>query len=184
MSPTRTPASLPCERARRALQDTLDGTLPPGEGGPLEAHLEACGECREYRDEILAVREGLLALPEVPLPDDALEEVWSRTLEAGAPAARSARRWGWLAAAAAVLVAALVWLLTPIRPSEPAPTEEELGRAAAETRLVLALTAQAFRRTEDAAVGGVLAGEVSPALHQIPLNWPEGPPPQERRPGP
>jgi len=184
MSPTDIPTSLLCERARRALQDGLDGPLPTGEREVLDGHLEGCGECREYRDDLLAVREGLQALPDVPLPDDALEEVWSRTLATGAPPARSRKRWGWAAVAAALLVAALVWVLNPIQWTEPAPTEEELGRAADQTRLVLALTAQALQRTEDAAVRGVLAGEVSPALHRIPLNWPEGPTRQERRPGP
>ena len=57
------------------------------------------------------------------------------------------------------------------------PEEMTAEEAAAEARMVLAVLASALRRSEEAALVGVVAGEVSPALRKIPVTLPGKPSP-------
>ncbi len=50
--------------------------------------------------------------------------------------------------------------------------DAELRRAAAESRMVLGLTARAMRRTERLAFDEVLSKDVSGALRRVPVDWP------------
>lgn len=171
-----------CPEARRALQERMDIALPAEWEEGLEDHLRICPRCRRIEADLHAMREALRALPVRPLPEKSLARVWAATV--GAPAAPrprpSLRRW-WGAGIAAALafagLSALAVLLCPPAPTSPTP--EELAQAADETRLVLALTGRALERSERAAVGDVLAEEVSPALQQVPIAW--GPPPEPNR---
>src|SRR6185369_4285105 len=131
-----------CARARHALDERLDGPLDPAREADLAAHLAGCAACREHEAGMLLVRSALRSLPEVPLPDEALAEVWARTVEGGS--ARLARPARWAAVAAAVLVAGLTFVLVrkPGSP-EPKPSQAEIAQAATEARLVLGLTARA-----------------------------------------
>jgi hypothetical protein len=134
----------------------------------------------------------LRALPVVPLPDAALDEVWAKTLGAdteGAPTVSWRTRAGAILAVAAsllVVVLAVEWSRqqpnAPIRTAtvvEPAPDEIERARAEAES--VLEITAFALARSERAAFERVLGGEVSPAIRKIGIQWPEPPAPKDRR---
>jgi anti-sigma factor RsiW len=135
----------------------------------LEEHLATCAACREARDELTEIQRELRGLPEVPLPDAALRQVWAETIEAEAPRRRFAG-WGldWRgAAAAAVLALALFGLGRSFQPEQTDP--QELARAETEARMVLELASSALSKTERVAVEGVLAGEISPALQRLPL---------------
>ncbi len=160
-----------CASVREAIHAKLDAApLDTALRERLEAHLAGCSDCRELAQELRRVQQGLRSLPELQLPDDALEQVWSRTTGA---TRRPAMRPGFRLAAAAVLVVALggLWLLREQAP--PQPTEAELHQAAAEARLVLQLSSRALRRTEQAAFRDVLTEEISGALRRAPIQWPE-----------
>lgn len=182
-----TSTSLPraCVDARQTLQDLLDGPVDAPRQSSLDGHLVECSDCREVRDGLQAVRDGLRALPGVPFPDDALREVRARTLDATGAGLRG-RVWrpafGSVAAlAASLLVVALiiVWDRTPEPVQQLSP--EQLEQVRRDVRQVLELTAQALIRTELAAGERVIEDEVSPAIRKIRIQWPEEDPPDDRR---
>ena len=178
------PDRVACEKARQAIQERLDGPIAAEALEELHAHLAGCSACREVEAGLLAVQQALGSLPELSFPDEALEQVWDRTVRSEPPATRPASWWtDWRAlAAAAVVAAALLGLwalgrhrLTPSGPIEVARheySEQEIEAAAAEAHMVLSLTVSALRRSRHVAVRDVLAGEVSPALRRIPVRLP------------
>ena len=174
-----------CREARATIQDRLDGPVEAARARNLETHLTGCAGCREFADGLAVVREGLQAIPLLRFPDDALEEVWDRTVRVER-ARFDPRSWGldWRAAVAAAVVVAAVagmWLggdrssegTGPVVAMADAPSPDEIARVEQEIRLVLNLTAYALHRTEQATIQGVLAGEVVPALRRIPIRFPE-----------
>jgi hypothetical protein len=174
-----------CRQAREWIQDRLDAVLDDSSARTLSEHLASCEACSAYRDEIEGVHAALESLPPMRMPDEALQEVWSRTVDAGV---REIPWWkvgfGWrpaLAAAALLAVVATGWFVLDRRP--PEQTDPELLQAASEARYVLEMTAAALKRSERAAVESVLAGQVSPALERIVIDWPEMPDRDERRNG-
>jgi hypothetical protein len=173
------PARLECVRARRAIHERLDaGGRAVARPPELDDHVAVCATCRELEADLLALDEALETLPPPGMPDPAFQAVLARTSRA--PVGTRERRrapWPALAAAAAALIAAVVWLGD--RPDEPSPIEVQ--RAAAEARLVLGLTARALDRTTDAAVHDVLEGEVGPALRRMPIDLTPDPAPDRRR---
>ena len=161
-----------CGAAREAIHAMLDVDLV--DAGPrrsLEAHLFGCSECRELAADLRAVQHGLQRLPEAKLPDEVLEEVWLRTVRAGRRPWARPRFFAAAAAAALVLALGGLWLRDELAPGRP--SDQELERAAREARIVLRLTSEALHKTEHAAFGDVLAGEVSDALRSVPIRWPE-----------
>lgn len=161
-----------CTEAREAIHVSLDADLmDAGLKRRLEVHIASCTSCREFAAELGAIQEGLRSLPELPMPDDALEQVWDRTTRSRRASARAWRRN--LTAAAAVIVIALAGLWLRNGSAPPGPTDAELEQAARDARMVLQLTSRALRRTEQAAVGDVLTDEVSQALRRVPIQWPE-----------
>ena len=181
-----------CADTRRVLQELMDGPVDAETRSGLDAHLAHCAECREARDGYEAVRIGLRSLPRAPFPDDALQEVWSRTVEAEEREARAALwqpRFGAVAAlAASILVVALtlVWS-NRVPPGEPVPvvvrelSPAQIEQVRREARRVLELTAAALGRTQLTAAERVLEKEVSPAIRKIRIHWPEEQAPDDRR---
>lgn len=162
----------PCVEAREIIHEMLDGPTPAGRASALEAHLEGCEACRLFRDELFLVQRGLRDLPEIAMPDDALEEVWDRTVRGEdrvVVLATWRKNWKHLASAAAlVLVATIaVWILQPGQPA--GPTEKEVEIARAQLEQVLGLTGSAIQRTQTVAVERVIRGNVSPTLQRIPI---------------
>ncbi len=58
-----------CNKAQENLSLQLDGALPPDLTVSLSTHLDACAECREYRDDLL-MGSRILAATEPELPDN------------------------------------------------------------------------------------------------------------------
>lgn len=123
-----------CRRARDWISLSLDGMLPPDRTVALLAHLERCGGCRAWREEV-QLGQRLLAATTPRLSENfewRLQLKLNQTLQEAARAATSPfaaaeqgwRRWFQGAALAsvggvAVVVALSLFLLPPHR---PAPT--------------------------------------------------------------
>ena len=137
----------------------------------MQAHLAVCSECTEKAGQLREMQDLLRGMAEQPMPDDAMHEVWQRTVRA--PGTRSRRRWrDWRFAAAAAVVVFATWIgvrLYPIPANPPADAE----RAAREVRMVLQLTANALKRTEEVTFREVFAEQVSPALQKVGIIWPQ-----------
>lgn len=165
-----------CEQIRPLIHEAHDEraeTLPE----PVVRHLAACGACREIADDLDALSRALRALPLVPLPADALDVVWRKTIHA--PSMRSTRltmaAGFWRLAAAAVFVTALsattlYFVFAPVQP--PGPSVVELARASAQADMVFGYTARALAATRVAAADRVLALKVSPAVRGLTTTHP------------
>jgi anti-sigma factor RsiW len=171
-----------CDVCRELLHERLDGELPADRAMPLDAHLAACAECRAAAEGLAAVREGLRALPEHPLPARTLEAILDRTVRARRPRVlpRFTGAWPAWAGAAAVVALALLLLRVPLAPSSSElPSTADVARARSEARKVLSLASGALHRAEKAASDQVLAGKVAPALRRLPIRW--APRPESRK---
>ena len=156
-----------CDEAQRTTHRVLDGDLMDATSlRRHRKHIESCLNCAGFDAELNDVQQALQGLTVEALPDQALDELLAQTSRA--ERVGPWRRWGldWRAlAAAAVLAFALVAALDRGGPvPAPQPTPAELAQASEDARRVLALTAKALRRTEEAVVG-----EVVPALSSIPI---------------
>jgi len=58
-----------CNRARDYLSRDLDGLLPPDATAGLREHVDACGDCQSFREDLVLGRR-LLAATEPRLPDN------------------------------------------------------------------------------------------------------------------
>lgn len=118
----------------------LDGDLPPGERAALEAHLQACDNCRAILADLRLVVAQARSLPDLPPTRDLWPAVSERTsgvvpLRAGR--GRPGPGWLPLAAAATLLLATgsgITWLALAPRPSgvatAPPPADSLTLRAA------------------------------------------------------
>ncbi len=161
-----------CEQTKVWIQDRIDGRLVDGAGlETMERHLASCADCLRFRTEMTEIHEGLASLPELEFPEDALEEVWDRTIRKQAAGNRG--NWRWIAAAAAILLVALAGSLFGPWNDEPEYSTTEVARATLEARAALGMVGKALQRSEDAAVQIVLGGKVTPALEKITIGLPE-----------
>lgn len=161
-----------CEQTQVWIQDRIDGRLVDGAGlEAMERHLASCADCRRFRTEMTEIHEGLASLPELEFPEDALEEVWDRTIRKQAAGNRG--NWRWIAAAAAILLVALAGSLFGPWNDEPEYSPTEVARATVEARAALGLVGKALQRSEDATMRRVLGGKVTPALEKITIGLPE-----------
>ena len=165
-----------CDWALERVHLRLDGErLVSEELALLERHLVRCGDCTAAAKELAQLQSNMRGLAEIPLPDAALDEVWSRT----------SRRRGWLsmapwpvpqwrlAAAAATLALVLIgiWQFAlPLAVPPPIAENHDVDRAVAELKIVFGVTAQALHRTETA-LDEVLVERISPALEKVPPPW-------------
>jgi len=118
-----------CSKAQEYLSLKMDNGLPPDATVDLEQHVDACGSCRQYRDDLLLGRR-LLQATEPSLSENfdwRLQLRLKQTLnEAAGQAAfpweeRPRDRWRWLGnfgAAAAVGLAAVLAFAVFIGPME------------------------------------------------------------------
>ena len=119
-----------CGIARKRIAERADGTLPPGAGDELDAHLSACPECaadHELTEDVgrhLRSRAAAHAAGAGP----GLDAMWTRVragIAEGEPAPAPFRWWKWVfvpATAAALVVFALLFYPTgldrsPFNPS-------------------------------------------------------------------
>jgi predicted anti-sigma-YlaC factor YlaD len=175
-----------CRAARETIHRALDAaSMADADRERLDAHLDRCAACRALADDLATLQAAMRGLPQPTFPADALEAVWQQTTKSGDEPAL--RRWGldwrYAAAAAVLLVSVLTFVEWPGgRTPDPVidapsvsigPSEAQLRRAAAETRLVLALTADVLNRTGRVVKRDVLEHGVSDALRRLPIRWSE-----------
>jgi hypothetical protein len=171
-----------CDAIRELMHRRLDGeTLEPRDDRAYRDHVAGCASCRDAAATLERIQRALQEIETPPFPETALARVWQRTSRPsrakrskgradGPPRAGlvttllTSRRWRPVAAAAAVVVVlAGIWAVRP--PAGPSRTE--LERAAAEARMVLAVTGRTLNRSEETAIRMVLEDEVSPALERV-----------------
>ena len=117
-----------CERYLNSIHESIDGTIGSIRRAELEMHLDQCEDCRALYDDLKRIHDAAAEMPRLEAPDRAWLQIAGRLRQEGrirqeSTAATVGRRGyvGWLAAAAAVIlaVAAAVMLLKPM--SGPAP---------------------------------------------------------------
>jgi len=114
-----------CTQSEKKLVAYLDGKLHAGERREFEAHLAACGSCRERAEGFRATWDVLEELPPI-MPSPAFDNL----LRARVQQEASRGFWSWLvpsprmAFAATALLIASIWLSSfqPGRLSAPAQT--------------------------------------------------------------
>ena len=158
-----------CDDVRRAIHDAHDdagATLPES----VRAHITTCSSCRELEDDLTALTQALRALPRAPLPPDALDAVWRRTIHARSTRFSIAVGHRQLAAAslfiAALSTATLYFVFAPAH-APRGPSAGELARASAQAEMVFGYTARALAATREATADRVLASRVSPAVRGV-----------------
>jgi len=156
-----------CDDVRRAIHEAHDDDAGIGLPESAQRHVATCASCRELADDLIALTEALRSLPRAPLPPEALDAVWRRTLHARTARLPIAVGYRQLAAAAlfiAVLSTATLYLVFAPAPAPRGPSDLELARASAQAELVFGYTARALAATRNATADRVLASKVSPAV--------------------
>ena len=92
-----------CDRERRWISLALDGELSELERAMMAAHLERCGECRAYADDVRGFTVALRSAP----PEPVRNRIWHGAPER-ARAARMRLRIAPVASAAAAIAAAFI----------------------------------------------------------------------------
>jgi hypothetical protein len=117
-----------CERYITAIQEMVDGTIGSIRRAELEMHLGGCDACRSLLTDLQRIHDAAAALPPLDAPDRAWLQIAGRLRQEGrirevAPA-RAPRGWqtGWLAAAAALILAVGAYFVVAGRTADaPAP---------------------------------------------------------------
>jgi anti-sigma factor RsiW len=142
-----------CAHVLDLLEAWIDGDLDDAEAAAVKAHVEQCESCRGEQNLAETVVAELRALPEFDVPEKVLQTVQKKTQPALVKRpgvffeSFKSRPVPALAAVAAVVLMVLV--LSPWRrPTEPQYTDQEVARAAAETRLALAYVGSIAQRAE------------------------------------
>ena len=161
-----------CREFPPSLSELVDGGLPRDARAKLEAHLEACAECRALLADLKRVKAAARALPKMTAP----ESVW-QNVRAGldAEARHSGDRrsatvipfapWRWrglagLAAAAVVVLAVTAGMYfmtrpaTPLTPAPPAAAHENASAAVQSIEAELELADQHYQNAIDGPRGG------------------------------
>jgi len=160
------------ERFHRVLDSDL---MDAADRQAMESHLRVCSECAEKAGQLREMQDLLRGMAERPLPDDATEQVWQRTVRAAPSVGRRAPDWRFAAAAAVVVLGTWIGVGLYPDPIDRGPAVAEAERAAREVRMVLQLTANALKRTEEVTLKTVFTEGVSPALKKVGVTWPQAP---------
>jgi len=136
-----------CSQYINSIHEMVDGTIGSIRRAELEMHLGQCDECRALLEDLRKIHDAAAALPVIEAPDRAWLQIAGRLRQEGritehVPAAGAKRRsvGVWLAAAAAIVIAAgtALVLLVPRTPpatqtagapagtAAPAPSVEEV----------------------------------------------------------
>jgi len=126
-----------CSQYINSIHEMVDGTIGSIRRGELEMHLGQCDECRALLEDLRKIHDAAAALPVIEAPDRAWLQIAGRLRQEGritehVPAAGAKRRSVavWLAAAAAIVIAAGTALVMLV-PRTPPATQTAGAPAAA-----------------------------------------------------
>lgn len=164
------------DRALKLLPWLANGSLAAHERDALEEHVRDCLVCRrELRDQ-QQLRAAVLAQPTVHFsPESGFDKLLPRLDEQTTPAAgRSRSRWtpafasfAFVGAAAAVLVAALVWLAIPPGTRPAAGDYRTLASPADAARELDVVFVDSITAAQMQAVLGEIGGEITAGPSKI-----------------
>ena len=77
-----------CQEFAALLDLYVDGELPPAEAERVQAHLETCGVCRSYVDDIQAIRAAFPTIEDTPVPEGFADGVMAAIRAGKAPRKR------------------------------------------------------------------------------------------------
>jgi len=127
-----------CTKSRAAIQELIDGTLGPIRTAELQQHLDQCATCRALADDLQRVRDAAATLDSPRPPDHVWLQIAGRLRQEGRVHDRPAtvqfgrQQYGWLAIAAALVVAvgaSLLMLIPRSSRSTEAPDSTAQGNA-------------------------------------------------------
>ncbi len=138
-----------CGKVKTALQDGIDGRLPPREAEEVQSHIASCGSCSAEAASLRRVGELLRLWSAARAAESSprLDVLWTR-VQAGIEEKRTRRdaaawmrKWLWLPAAASLAVLVLLFYPSgvnkaPFHPSSFDVAVEELDSDAATVALV------------------------------------------------
>jgi anti-sigma factor RsiW len=126
-----------CESRIERIQELVDGTLGAIRRSELEQHLAECEDCRALKADLERIRDAAASLPQMRPPDGAWLQIAARLRQEGRiqetaePPSRDRWSYGWLAIAAALVLAAGASLLVVFRSAAPAPAAPATASAPA-----------------------------------------------------
>jgi hypothetical protein len=131
-----------CKRYRDAIQELADGTIGPVRKAELQTHLDQCDDCRALAADMRKIRDAAATLDR-PVPSDRVWRGIAAQLqkEGRVTAAAPRRRHTALLALAAALVLAVggaLYVLMPLRGTNPAPVAENGNAAGTSTETAAA----------------------------------------------
>ena len=104
-----------CQEFAALLDLYVDGELPPAEAERVQAHLETCGVCRSYVDDIQAIRAAFPTIEDTPVPEGFADGVMAAIRAGKAPRKRqSAPRWARVALPLAACLALFAVVQVPL----------------------------------------------------------------------
>lgn len=104
-----------CQEFAALLDLYVDGELPPAEAERVQAHLETCGVCRSYVDDIQAIRAAFSMIEDTPVPEGFADGVMAAIRAGKAPRKRqSAPRWARVALPLAACLAIFAVVQVPL----------------------------------------------------------------------
>lgn len=104
-----------CQEFAALLDLYVDGELPPAEAERVQAHLETCGVCRSYVDDIQAIRAAFPTIEDTPVPEGFADGVMAAIRAGKAPRKRqSAPRWARVALPLAACLAIFAVVQVPL----------------------------------------------------------------------
>lgn len=160
-----------CESIREHIEAYLDGELDRNDCVALETHCASCAACARELSLARRVREELRTLPVFPAPARAIAAA-ERRIHASKvvrlPVRGPNRRMrAVLVAAAAVVVAASVWLGTRSRtPSTPQYSEAEIRQATGELALAFGYVDRYSAQAANIIHNDVLEQRVAPQIER------------------
>ena len=127
------------EQYLNSIQEMVDGTIGSIRRAELELHVDTCDACRGLLEDLQRIHDAAAALPVIHAPDRAWLQIAGRLRQEGritdqAPVALPKRRpiGAWLAAAAAIVIAAGTALVLLV-PRTPPATQTAAAPATAGT---------------------------------------------------
>lgn len=142
-----------CSDVLERLDAWIDGDLDDAEAAAIKGHVDQCESCRAEQLLAETVVAELRALPRFDVPERVLQAVRRETRPSLVERIRAfLEEYGIRPVPAFAVVAAVVLMVLVISPwrrtTEPQYTEQEIARAAAETRLALAYVGKIAHRAE------------------------------------